>query len=249
MIEVSNLHKSFGSNQVLRGIDFTFEEGQTTVVIGPSGCGKSTILRLILRLFKPDQGSISVNGTSIVDLKSQEELDAYRSQIGIVFQSAALFDSLKVWENVGFMFLENSKMSKAEIKHIAEEKLALVGLDGTADLFPSELSGGMQKRVGIARAIARDPQILLYDEPTTGLDPVTSTVIEDLISSLQKRIGGISIVVTHQLSTIFRTADLITMFYEGRILDTGTVEEMKNSANVTVRNFLEGKVVSDERNV
>lgn len=247
MIEVKNLHKSFGRKQVLRGIDFTFQDGQTTVVIGPSGCGKSTILRLILHLLKPDQGEIWVDGTNLAQLKRQDDLDRYRSQIGMVFQSAALFDSLKVWENVGFMFLENTRMPRDKVKALAEEKLEMVGLGGSADLYPSELSGGMQKRAGIARAIAQDPKIILYDEPTTGLDPVTSTVIEDLISDLQNRVGGISIVVTHQLSTIFRTADLITMFYEGKILDTGTVDEMKNSANETVRNFLEGKVVAHER--
>jgi phospholipid/cholesterol/gamma-HCH transport system ATP-binding protein len=244
MIEVRNLHKNFGRKQVLRGIDFTFQDNQTTVVIGPSGCGKSTILRLILRLLNPDQGEILVDGVNISELRRQDSLDRYRSQIGMVFQSAALFDSLKVWENVGFMFLENTRMPRDKVKALAEEKLSLVGLEGSADLYPSELSGGMQKRAGIARAIAQDPKIILYDEPTTGLDPVTSTVIEDLISSLQERTRGISIVVTHQLSTIFRTADLITMFYEGKILDTGTVEQMKTSSNETVRNFLEGKVVA-----
>jgi phospholipid/cholesterol/gamma-HCH transport system ATP-binding protein len=244
MIEVKNLKKSFGRKQVLRGIDFAFEDGQTTVVIGPSGCGKSTILRLILQLIKPDEGEVWVNGVNIATLKRQDELDKYRSQIGMVFQSAALFDSLKVWENVGFMFLENTRMPRDKVKALAEEKLKLVGLEGSGDLFPSELSGGMQKRAGIARAIAQDPKIILYDEPTAGLDPVTSTVIEDLIIDMQTRLDGISIVVTHQLSTIFRTADRITMFYEGKILDTGTVDEMKHSSNETVRNFLEGKVVA-----
>lgn len=241
MIRVSDLQKNFGRKAVLRGIDFTFHDGCTTVVIGPSGCGKSTILRLILQLIKPDKGEIWVDDTNILKL-NRHDLDEYRSQIGMMFQSAALFDSLRVWENVGFMLLENSKRSRVEIKKIAEEKLEMVGLSGSADLFPAELSGGMQKRVGIARAIAHNPGILLYDEPTAGLDPVTSTVIEDLINDLQKHTGGISIVVTHQLSTIFRTADVITMFYEGRVLDTGTPEEMKQSENETVRNFLEGKV-------
>ncbi|MGE3728753.1 MAG: ABC transporter ATP-binding protein [Candidatus Sericytochromatia bacterium] len=243
MIEVKNLKKSFGRKQVLRGIDFTFADGQTTVVIGPSGCGKSTILRLILQLIKPDEGEVWVNGMNIATLKRQDELDKYRSQIGMVFQSAALFDSLKVWENVGFMFLENTRMPRDKVKALAEEKLEMVGLAGSGDLYPSELSGGMQKRAGIARAIAQDPKIILYDEPTAGLDPVTSTVIEDLIIDMQNRLDGISIVVTHQLSTIFRTAERITMFYEGKILDTGSVEEMKHSSNETVRNFLEGKVV------
>ncbi|MGV3525638.1 MAG: ABC transporter ATP-binding protein [Candidatus Sericytochromatia bacterium] len=241
VIRVENLKKRFGKKQVLQGIDFTFQDGQTTVVIGPSGCGKSTILRLILGLLRPDEGSIWINDLDVLKL-TPKELEAYRSQIGMVFQSAALFDSLKVWENVGFTLLETTQQSRSEIKKIAEEKLELVGLAGSADLFPAELSGGMQKRVGIARAIARDPQILFYDEPTTGLDPVTSTVIEDLINTLQERIQGISIVVTHQLSTIFRTADMISMFYEGRVLDSGTPDQMKQSENETVRNFLEGKV-------
>jgi len=241
MIKFDGIHKSFGAKKVLRGVDLEFEDNKSTVVIGPSGCGKSTVLRLILRLIEPTQGGIWLDDTDIYSL-GRDKLDEYRSLFGMVFQSAALFDSLKVWENVGFMFLENSSKSKAEIKKIAEEKLEMVGLPGSADLFPSELSGGMQKRVGIARAIARSPQILLYDEPTTGLDPITSTVIEDLINDLQDQIGGISIVVTHQLSTIFRTADRIVMFYEGQVLDSGTPDEMKNSSNDTVRNFLEGTV-------
>lgn len=241
MIRAENIHKHFGSKQVLRGITCQFEDNCKTVVIGPSGCGKSTILRIILRLLEPNQGFIEVDGRNISDL-SLAELEAYRSEIGMVFQSAALFDSLKVWENVGFTFLENSKKSRQEIKKIAEEKLSWVGLEGSADLYPSELSGGMQKRVGIARAIAQSPKILLYDEPTTGLDPVTSTVIEDLINSIQELTGGISIVVTHQLSTIFRTADQIIMFHQGQVLDQGTPDAMKNSENLTVRNFLEGKI-------
>lgn len=241
MIQVKQVHKHFGRKHVLRGIDFTFQDGQTTVVIGPSGCGKSTILRLILNLIQPDQGEIWVDDMNIQAL-SQRELEAFRLQVGMMFQSAALFDSLRVWENVGFMLLEKTKMSAREVKKIAQEKLALVGLEDAAELYPAELSGGMQKRVGIARAIARDPKILLYDEPTAGLDPVTSTVIEDLINQMQTYTGGISIVVTHQLSTIFRTADTVTMFYEGRILDTGTPDEMKVSENSVVRHFLEGKV-------
>ncbi len=241
MIRAENVHKHFGPKKVLRGITCDFLDNRKTVVIGPSGCGKSTILRIILRLLEPNQGYVEVDGQNILEL-SMSELEAYRSGIGMVFQSAALFDSLKVWENVGFTYLENSTKSRAEIKKIAEEKLSWVGLDGSADLFPSELSGGMQKRVGIARAIAQNPKILLYDEPTTGLDPVTSTVIEDLINNIQERTGGISIVVTHQLSTIFRTADHIVMFYEGRVLDQGDPESMKHSDNLTVRNFLEGKI-------
>lgn len=240
-IEFKNVHKHFGQKKVLQGVDLVFPENQVTVLIGPSGCGKSTTLRLILRLLDPSDGQVLVDDRNIQEY-TKKDLDDYRSQIGMVFQAAALFDSMTVWENVGFQFIENTKMSRSKIKALAEEKLKLVGLDGSADLYPAELSGGMQKRVGIARAIAQNPKILLYDEPTTGLDPITSTIIEDLIKGLQRQSGGISIVVTHQLSTIFRASDTIAMFYEGRVLETGTPEEMKNSSNKLVTDFLEGNV-------
>lgn len=242
MIEFRDVTKRFGSKQVLRGVDMVCPKGQTTVLIGPSGCGKSTTLKLLLRLIDADTGEIMVDGQPIAGL-DRSALADYRRSVGIVFQSAALFDSLKVWENVAFPLLEGgSTLSQQEIRRIADEKLAIVDLPGTGDLFPAELSGGMQKRVGIARAIVCNPRVVLYDEPTTGLDPITSTVIEDLITTICKTTGATSIVVTHQLSTIFRTADQIVMFYGGRVLAAGTPDEFRNSDNPTVRNFIEGRV-------
>jgi phospholipid/cholesterol/gamma-HCH transport system ATP-binding protein len=241
MIEIKDVYKSFGSKPVLKGVTTTIESGKTTVFIGPSGCGKSTILKIILRLFDPDSGEILYDGENILkyDLK---KMDALRSKIGMVFQSAALFDSMTIWENVGFALIERENKKRSEVREIAIEKLKIVGLEGSEDLFPSELSGGMQKRAAIARAIAQDPDILFYDEPTTGLDPITSTVIEDLMKELQQKTGKTSVIVTHQHSTIFRNGDIITMFNEGKIYATGTPEEIKNSDDELIKNFIEGKV-------
>jgi phospholipid/cholesterol/gamma-HCH transport system ATP-binding protein len=241
MIEIKDVYKSFGSKPVLKGVTTTIESGKTTVFIGPSGCGKSTILKIILRLFDPDSGEILYDGENILkyDIK---KMDALRSKIGMVFQSAALFDSMTIWENVGFALIERENKKRSEVREIAIEKLKIVGLEGSEDLFPSELSGGMQKRAAIARAIAQDPEILFYDEPTTGLDPITSTVIEDLMKELQQKTGKTSVIVTHQHSTIFRNGDIITMFNEGKIYASGTPEEIKNSDDELIKNFIEGKV-------
>jgi phospholipid/cholesterol/gamma-HCH transport system ATP-binding protein len=241
MIVFDAVAKAFGPKPILRGVSFACPTGKTTVIIGPSGCGKSTTLRLLLKLIEPDSGRVLVDDQDIATL-SRAALDDYRRQVGIVFQSAALFDSLKVWENVGFPLLEGTNTPHDRIRKIAEEKLEIVGLGGTADLFPAELSGGMQKRVGFARAIVCNPRVVLYDEPTTGLDPITSTVIEDLITTIKTTTGATGVVVTHQLSTIFRTADQIVMFHSGHVLATGTVEEFRNSETPMVRNFIEGKV-------
>ena len=237
MIEIKNLQKSFGKKNILKNITMVCPTGKTTVVIGPSGCGKSTLLRLILRLIEPNKGEIIINNENILNYSSKT-MNTVRQTIGMVFQSAALFDSLKVWENVGFSLLEHTSMRQAEIKKIAREKLKIVNLEGAEDLYPAELSGGMKKRVGIARALARDPQFIFYDEPTTGLDPVTSTVIEDLIKHVRQQTGATTIVVTHQLSTIFRTADIITMLYNGEVIESRAVNEMKNSPNPIVQEFL-----------
>lgn len=240
-VELRGVEKAFGPKPVLRGVDIVFPPGRITVVIGPSGCGKSTILKLLLGLQRPDSGKVVVDGEDISLFKEKEWL-AYRSRLGMVFQSAALFDSLTIAQNVGFALAEEGKLPKAEVDRIAEEKLRLVGLAGQGHLRPGEISGGMQKRVGIARAIARDPALVLYDEPTTGLDPITSTVIEDLIVDVARTTGATSIVVTHQLSTIFRTADRIVMLYRGEVLGHGTPEEMKDSPDATIRGFLRGEV-------
>ncbi len=241
MIVFDTVSKAFGPKPILRGVSFECPSARTTVIIGPSGCGKSTTLRLLLKLIEPDSGRVLVDGQDIAGL-DQKALEDYRRQVGVVFQSAALFDSLRVWENVGFPLLEGTRTPHDKIRKLAEEKLEIVGLAGTADLYPAELSGGMQKRVGFARAIVCNPRVVLYDEPTTGLDPITSTVIEDLISTIKTTGGATSVVVTHQLSTIFRTADQIVMFHSGNVLATGTVEDFRTSGNPMVRNFIEGKV-------
>ncbi len=241
MIELKDVHKKFGNKVVLDGITTSIEDGKTTVFIGPSGCGKSTILKIILRIIEPDTGEILVNGQDVSKFKIKK-LDEFRAKSAMVFQSAALFDSLSIWENVGFALLERENMKRDEVKKIAGEKLKAVGLEGVEDLYPSELSGGMQKRAAIARAIAQDPQMIFYDEPTTGLDPITSTVIEELMKKIQVEMGITSVIVTHQHSTIFNNADIITMFNKGRVYFTGIPDEFKNSSDELVRNFIEGKV-------
>jgi len=241
MIKLENIHKSFGRKKVLNGVNTFVEEGKTTVFIGPSGCGKSTILKIILRLIEADEGNIFIDGQNIVNLK-ENEMNKIRAKIGMVFQSAALFDSLKIWANVGFALLEREKMNPNEVRKIVSEKLKIVGLSGTEDLYPSELSGGMQKRVAIARAIVQEPKYLFYDEPTTGLDPITSTIIEKMMKDLQVKKGITTIIVTHQHSTIFNTADIITMFNEGKVYISATKEEFLKSNDKMVRDFIEGKI-------
>ena len=240
-VRLEAVEKHFGPKSVLRGVDMDFEPGKITVVIGPSGCGKSTVLRLLLGLMKPDAGRVIVGGEDLAGYR-EKEWDAFRTRIGMVFQAAALFDSLSIADNVAFGLKEHTKLPRAEMAAIAEAKLRQVGLRDQGHLKPSEISGGMQKRVGIGRAIARDPALVLYDEPTTGLDPITSTVIEDLIMSVAKDTGATSVVVTHQLSTIFRTADNIVMLFEGLVLGQGSPDEMKESPDARIRGFLRGEV-------
>lgn len=239
-VTLDRISKAFGPKQVLRGVSMDFPPGQISVIIGPSGCGKSTILRLLLGLIQPDEGAIYVGDRDATRF-SPQEWESFRESVGMVFQSAALFDSMTVGENVAFVLREHTRMSEAEQQRIVREKLEVVGLAGTENLYPTELSGGMQKRVAIARAIVRNPALILYDEPTTGLDPVTSTIIEDLIVRVSKESGATSVVVTHQLSTIFRTADRITMLHKGRVLESGTPEEMKSSRDPLVSGFLSGE--------
>ncbi|MEK7435146.1 MAG: ATP-binding cassette domain-containing protein [Cyanobacteriota bacterium] len=241
MIIINDVHKKFGKKTVLDGLTTNVETGKTTVFIGPSGCGKSTILKIILGIVSSDSGEVLINDENIFSYSSKK-LDQFRSKIGMVFQSAALFDSLSIWENVGFALLERDGRKREEVREIAIEKLKIVGLGGSEDLYPSELSGGMQKRAAIARAIAQNPEIIFYDEPTTGLDPITSTIIEELMKKLQVETGLTSIIVTHQHSTIFNTADIITMFQKGKAYWSGTVEEIRHEQDPIVKNFIEGKV-------
>ncbi|MEB3328126.1 MAG: ABC transporter ATP-binding protein [Candidatus Sericytochromatia bacterium] len=243
IIRLEDVHMAFGPRTILRGIDLTFEPGRTSVVIGPSGCGKSTILRLVAGLLRPTRGKVWVDGRDITQLRP-DEMKAYRQQLGFVFQAGALFDSMTIGENVAFPITEHLDLPRAEVERVVAEKLARVNLPGLEQLYPANLSGGMQKRVSLARAIARDPGTILYDEPTTGLDPITSTVIENLIVGLTHDTQATSIVVTHQHSTIY-CGDQITMLYQGQVVGTGTPDEMRSSRVPLIRNFLDG-VVSPE---
>ncbi|MCX5726730.1 MAG: ABC transporter ATP-binding protein [Candidatus Saganbacteria bacterium] len=239
MIEIVGLTKDFGSNRVLNNINLAVKRGQSLAVIGPSGCGKSTLLKLIIGLFPPTSGKIFVAGREITGLGT-EEAGKIRKHMGMIFQSGALFDSLSVAENVAFGLREHTRLSDREIAKIVSERLNMVGLSGTENLMPIELSGGMQKRVSLARALATDPEIIFYDEPTTGLDPITANSIEDIILSLHKKLKVTSIVVTHMLSTVYKISDRITMLHEGNIIEAGSPEETKRSQNPVIRKFITG---------
>jgi phospholipid/cholesterol/gamma-HCH transport system ATP-binding protein len=239
VIEILNLHKSFGSKKVLRGLDLCVEKGESLVVIGGSGSGKSVLLKLIIGILNPDAGKILIDGVDITALREQEVYNV-RKKFGMLFQLAALFDSMSVWENVGFSLLRHGKMKPREVREIAVEKLKLVGLAGVEDLMPSELSGGMKKRVGLARAIAANPEILLYDEPTTGLDPIMADAINDLIIEMKRQLKVTSIAITHDMQSAYKIGDRIAMLYEGVIIGTGTPDEIRNTSNPVVRQFITG---------
>ena len=244
IIELKGVSKAFGDNIVLDAVDLTIHRGEALGIIGPSGTGKSTILRLIAGLTAPDAGEIYVQG-----VRRQGVIDDAPDPIaiGMVFQQAALFDSLTVEENVGFLLYQHSRLPRQRIQELVEERLEMVGLSGIADRYPSELSGGMRKRVSFARAIMAnpenpkdDPEVLLYDEPTAGLDPIASTVIEDLVRQLQASQGGCGsyVMVTHQESTIRRTADRIVFLYQGKAQWIGSIQEVDTTDNPLVRQFL-----------
>lgn len=241
VIVLNNLYKNFNGKKVLDGVDIYVKKGEILAIIGPSGCGKSTLLRLIIGLFPPTSGEVIVKGENIVNIDKDKLIDI-RKHIGMVFQSSALFDSLSVGENVAFGLREHSNYAEPRIKEIVHEKLKMVGLESAENLMPSELSGGMQKRVSLARALATDPEIILYDEPTTGLDPITATSIEDLIIDLHKKLGTSAIVVTHQLSTVYRIADRIIMLHNGKTIESGNPDETKKSDNPVIKQFITGKV-------
>ncbi len=246
LLELRGVHKSFGSNTVLNGVDLTLHTGEAIAIIGPSGTGKSTILRLVCGLIAPEVGEIYINGNLVATDDIQEA--SYGLSIGMVFQNAALFDSLTVAENIGFSLFEHSRLSRREIYRLVEHKLALVGLENICDRYPSELSGGMRKRVSFARAIMDDPtakthnkKVLLYDEPTAGLDPVASTIIEDLMRSLREQnVCDSYIVVTHQDSTIRRTADRLIVLYRGSVRYAGNVSTIDTTDNPYVKQFFSG---------
>jgi phospholipid/cholesterol/gamma-HCH transport system ATP-binding protein len=240
VIELIDVHKSFNEKNVINGVDLALKKGETLAIIGPSGCGKSTILRLIIGLFPPTSGEIRIKGVDIAEM-DKEDIVQVRRSIGMVFQSSALFDSLTVGENVAFGLREHSKFPEKKIFQIVSEKLEMVGLRGSENLMPSELSGGMQKRVGLARALATEPEIILYDEPTTGLDPTTAASIEDLILDIHTKLGTSAIVVTHQMTTVYKIADRIVMLHNGKILEAGTPDETKASKDPVIKQFVTGK--------
>lgn len=243
LIKINNVYKHFDQEYILNDVTAEVYEGETLTIIGPSGCGKSTLLRLIMGFIRPDSGSIYIQGKNIAVLP-EEELALIRKKFGFVFQGAALFDSMTVFDNVAFGLTEASNKSPSLIRRIVLEKLDWVGLADTADLYPAALSGGMKKRVGIARALAAEPEIMLYDEPTTGLDPLVSKTIEDLIVRLKKELKLTSIVVTHQLSTIFRVSDRIVFLNAGKLINVGSIENLKQiNNNEQLKSFINAGMI------
>ena len=239
MIELHDLHKSFGQNHVLAGVDLSIKRGKSMVIIGGSGTGKSVLLKSILGLITPDGGQILVDGQDI----TQADRDAFLARFGMLFQGGALFDSLPVWQNIAFRLMRGSlKRSKDEARDIAIEKLRRVGLKpDVADRFPAELSGGMQKRVSLARAIAANPEIIFFDEPTTGLDPIMSGVINDLIREIVVDMGATAMTITHDMTSVRTIADDIAMLHAGRIQWTGPVTDMDQSGDPYIDQFINGR--------
>ncbi len=237
-IRIRGLHKSFGEHHVLRGVDLDLERHRINIIIGGSGQGKSVFMKHLMGLMKPDQGAIYVDGENIVALP-EPKLNAIRRKFGMLFQYAALFDSMNVEENVAFPLREHTRMSKAEIRELVRDKLHSLGLYNIEKKLPSELSGGMRKRVGLARAIVLEPEILIYDEPTTGLDPIATKNVDDMIADISSRLGVTSIVISHDMASTFRIADRIAMLFGGRIVEVGTPSEILASRNEDLRQFVE----------
>ena len=239
MIEIINLSKSFTSAKVLDNLNLIINSGEVIVIIGRSGCGKSVLLKHIIGLIKPDMGQVIVSGNDMTRLE-EYEMDKIRLSFGMLFQGSALFDSMTVGENVGFTLKEHTDMPEKEIRKKVANSLELVGLKGIEKLMPSELSGGMKKRVGLARAICNNPKIILYDEPTTGLDPIMADAINDLIIDLSSKLNVTSIVVTHDMVSAYKIADRIAMLYKGKIIAIGTPGEIKNTKDPIVKQFITG---------
>jgi len=239
MITLEKLTKYFDSLRVIEKVDFEINKGESLSIIGPSGCGKSTLLRLLIRIEAPTAGRILIDGQDIA-LLSLDALNNLRKKMGMIFQSSALFDSMNVFENVAFALRLHTALSEREIAKIVKDKLKMVDLEGAEKLMPEELSGGMQKRVSIARALAFDPETILYDEPTTGLDPITSVTIENLMLKLSKELKVTSIIVTHVLQTVYRVSTRIVMLSEGKFIETGTPEQTQRTTNPIVKKFITG---------
>ena len=241
IIRIENLKKTFGGRPVLKGINLDIYRGETMVVMGGSGCGKSTLLRHVIGAMKPDEGRVVFMGKDMSGL-SEEGLNDIRKKFGMLFQSAALFDSMNVGQNIALPLREHTKLDHKIVNIIVKMKMELVGLRGFENLMPSQLSGGMRKRVGLARAIVMDPEVVFYDEPTAGLDPIMTAVIDKLIIDLSKKLNITSIVVTHDMKSVFRVADRIAMLHKGEMLQVGTPQEIEKSADPIIRQFVAGEV-------
>lgn len=240
-IVISNLCKNFGSKEVLQGINISIEKGKSLVILGGSGSGKSVMIKLISSLMEPSSGSIKIDDIEVANIKNKDR-DKLMSKFGFLFQGGALFDSLSIWENVAFRLIHQNKMSKIEAKKIAINKLNSVGLSSKViDLLPSELSGGMQKRVSLARAIASNPEIIFFDEPTTGLDPIMADVINNLIIANSKELGATTITITHDMQSAKKIADKVAMLYQGKIIWHNDVKNLENSGNDFVDQFINGR--------
>ena len=245
VISLRQLNITFGTHTVLDNIDLDVYKGETLAVLGPSGTGKSTVLRSMIGLLEPNEGQIFIQGEDVSGI-DEDGWNRLRMKMGMVFQYSALFDFLTVGENVAFGLRQHTDKSNEEIQGIVTQMLDLVGLPGTQDLYPAELSGGMKKRVGLARAIAVNPEIVLYDEPTAGLDPIMSRNISRLIKKTQEQLHVTSVLVTHDMQSAFYAADRVAMLYEGHIVAIGTAEEMKNSTNPIVKAFIEGREIKEQ---
>ena len=240
MIKVVDLYKAFGPKKVLQGANLEIHKGESMVVLGGSGTGKSVLIKCIIGILKADAGEVYVAGQEVISMK-EFQLNEMRKKFGMLFQGGALFDSLSVWENVGFGLKQHTRLPDREIKERAVEKLKLVGLFNVENLRTSELSGGMMKRVSLARAICMEPEILLYDEPTTGLDPIMADVINELVIHLKKTIKVTSIAITHDMVSAYKIADKIAMLYKGKIIEVGTPDEIRGSKNEVVQQFIHGR--------
>ena len=240
-IKIENLEKQFDGQKVLEGINLEVYKGETLVIVGGSGCGKSTLLRHIIGQLKPDAGKVYLFGQDITRA-NEDEMDRVKKRFGMLFQSAALFDSMTVEENIALPMREHTKLDDHIIKIMVKMKLNQVGLRGFGHLMPSQLSGGMKKRVGLARAVALDPEIIFYDEPSAGLDPVVTAVVDKLILDLSEALSITSVVVTHDMNSVFRIADRIVMLYKGKVLQIGTKEEIQNSKNEYIQQFINGTI-------
>jgi phospholipid/cholesterol/gamma-HCH transport system ATP-binding protein len=240
MIEIRNLYKLLGPKMVLNNLSLSVPQGETKVVIGRSGVGKTVLLKNIVGLMRPDSGSIKINGVEVTNL-NEKEYNRVRMGIGLVFQGGALFDSMNVGENVGFVLNEFMALDKKTVKDKVRDALGLVGLKDVEDLMPSQLSGGMKKRVSLARALCMEPHIILYDEPTTGVDPITAAAINHLIIELRDKLKVTSIVVTHDMNSAYQVADSIAMFYKGQIIADGKPEDIKNSKHPVIQQFIHGQ--------